>query len=160
LGGGRPSTAGSIRRAVRPREGWGIRILVDGRTSIRPPAIPLGLEELWQPAAPPLPDGIASLGDASSDAVVFATENRAVRLIGLTVPANVDVADIRIRAHRPLGRRQLVPLRRVEVVRRGEPYLVLAPVGESGWEPGIYVVAVDLSGDRTAITVVLTEDAA
>jgi hypothetical protein len=152
-----PSTE-EIRRAVRPRDTWGVRLLIEGRMGIRPPAVPIGLEQQWQPILPPTATPAPFGPSEAVDAVVFHTGGRRAMLIGVSVPVGVPVEDVEVAVRRPLGGRETIPVRESRVTRRGVEYRLLAPIWERVWNPGTYQLRVTVGGQTAGITVVIDAD--
>jgi hypothetical protein len=143
----------AIGRVLTDRHTWGVRAIVD--------AGPTGsLVELWEPAAPPLPGGIASLGARSSDAVVFAVERGQVRLLGLTFPRGERPTEVRVAVPRPLGGTSRVTVRQVAVTRDWGLVFLMAPADRTAWPPGLYDVRVELADAVTSISVLIRGGAA
>jgi hypothetical protein len=160
--GARPSPLPPRRlvlAALETYDAWGARTLLETpRDATDGSALEARVVELWQPATPPMVGGVRSEDPDSRNAIVFELGDRNARLIGITMPESVVARGVHVTVSRPLGRRT-----RVNVVAvpddRGVSYM-FAPATLDGrinaWPPGTYVIALEVDGVRTAVTIVLT----
>jgi hypothetical protein len=152
-----------VLAALGTHDRWGVRVVLEGPRAGQADGdgVATGpVVERWAPVAPPLETGIRSLGSDSSDAVVFDVDDLQTRLIGITMPDAVTVADVRVSLVRPLGRRSRVEVLGMPDGQRGAFLFAPAPIDGrfSPWPAGTYLVSLEIDGVRTALTVALLAD--
>jgi hypothetical protein len=130
----------AVGAALRPRDEWGMRILVLGGVISDPPAMSAGgVTEFWEPL-----DARAQGGD---DSVTVSVLTGRIAAIGLTTPLDESALDVRVWDNRTEGW-LAVPVNGLTPSADPTARLLTVPDGwsvDGAWPPGTY--RVDVLGD-------------